>query len=65
MKITVNAAPHEVSTSTLDALLAELGYTDKSVATALNGAFIPKHARGDTAIKKGDQIEILSPMQGG
>ena len=36
-----------------------------AVATALNGAFVAKAKRDRAAIRPGDRIEILAPMQGG
>lgn len=65
MKIIVNGAPHELSAETLDGLLATLGYGDGPIATALNGAFVPKAARGATALNDGDRVEVVAPMQGG
>ena len=49
----------------LDRLLAELGYGEAGVATAVNGAFVPVRARAETTLASGDRIEIVSPRQGG
>ena len=65
MKIIVNAVPHEVTDAMLSATLKELGFTSRAMATALNGRFIPNDARKTTALKEGDQLEVLAPMQGG
>lgn len=65
MNITVNAKPHEVAAQTLAAALVELGFTSPSVATALNGQFVPRAARGATDLSDGDRLEVLAPMQGG
>lgn len=65
MKITVNGTPHEVTVATLEAALAELGYGDQRVATAVNQSFVPAARRGAQALQPGDQLEILAPMQGG
>lgn len=66
MKITVNGAAHDVSATTLDAALAELGYDAAShVATAVNQTFVPASLRAGHALSPGDRIEILAPMQGG
>jgi sulfur carrier protein len=35
------------------------------VATARNGAFVPKAERKATLLEEGDAIEVLSPRQGG
>ena len=47
-----------------DLLLRE-GYADKTVAVALNGAFVPKSTHSDTPIENGAEIEIVAPMHGG
>ncbi|MCC5964146.1 MAG: sulfur carrier protein ThiS [Rhodobacteraceae bacterium] len=65
MKIEVNGEPREVAGPMLADALAELGWADARVATALNGTFVPKGARGDTALNAGDRLEVLAPMQGG
>jgi sulfur carrier protein len=46
-------------------VLNELGFTGPAIATALNGQFVPREARQTTALKSGDQLEVLAPMQGG
>ena len=65
MKIDVNGAPQEVRSATLSAVLAELGWGEARVATALNGEFVPKAARDTTPVTAGDRLEVLAPMQGG
>ncbi len=65
MKIKINGQWQEVEATTLDALLAELGLTDATVATARNHEFVRVTNRDKTVLNEGDQIEILTPMQGG
>jgi len=65
MKIEVNGTTHEVTGTTLDAALAELGWAEARVATALNGEFVPKASRSATRLQSGDRLEVLAPMQGG
>ncbi|GAB1580773.1 sulfur carrier protein ThiS [Phyllobacterium phragmitis] len=65
MKIILNGNPHETDAATLDAVLAELDFTDAVVATAVNGTFVSAAERVDTRLADGDQVEILAPMQGG
>ncbi|MEE3069490.1 MAG: sulfur carrier protein ThiS, partial [Pseudomonadota bacterium] len=48
MKITVNGTAQDVQASTLAALLAELGYGEAKVATALNEGFVPSGFRAST-----------------
>ena len=65
MKIIVNGQSLDVTATLLDAALAELGYGEARVATALNGEFVPAPARCGTRLDDGDRLEILAPMQGG
>ncbi|HDR29688.1 sulfur carrier protein ThiS [Rhodovulum sp.] len=65
MRIEVNGEPREVTSETLAQALAELGWAGARVATALNGVFVPKGARAQTALTNGDRLEVLAPMQGG
>lgn len=50
---------------TLDALLLAWGYGGATVATAVNGEFVPAPARRQTRLQDGDRVEVLAPMQGG
>ncbi|MGY6704059.1 sulfur carrier protein ThiS [Roseinatronobacter sp.] len=65
MKIDVNGEMRDIAATSVDAALAELGWGGARVATALNGEFLPKAARADTALRDGDRLEVLAPMQGG
>lgn len=65
MRIDVNGEPREVSGPSLADALTELGWAEARVATAVNGSFVPKAARASTALKDGDRLEVLAPMQGG
>lgn len=65
MTITVNGEEQNVGAHTLAALVVALGLEDAAVATALNGTFVAKAKRDRTALRSGDRVEILAPMQGG
>ncbi len=65
LRLTVNGEAIEARTSTLAALLVELGYGDRRIATAVNGEFVGERARASTPLRAGDQIEIVAPRQGG
>jgi sulfur carrier protein len=65
LRFIVNGEPREVAAATLAEALAALDYEDAVVATALNGAFVPKRLRAATALQNGDRIEIVAPRQGG
>ena len=65
MKIEVNGETRKITAAQLDSVLAELGWGEAKVATALNGSFVPAGARGATTLNNGDRLEVLSAMQGG
>ncbi|QLP98719.1 MAG: sulfur carrier protein ThiS [Rhodoblastus sp.] len=64
-KLTVNGDEVALAAATLAGALDELGFVERVVATALNGVFVPVRLRAETALKDGDRLEILTPMQGG
>ena len=65
MRIEVNGDSHELDVASLSEVVDRLGLGEATIATALNGAFVPRGERADTRLKPGDRIEILGPMQGG
>jgi thiamine biosynthesis protein ThiS len=65
MRLVVNGEERNVEAATLAAALDALDYADATIATALNGEFVPKRAREATPLHEGDRIEIVSPRQGG
>lgn len=65
MRLIVNGEPREVSSHNVDALLNELEYEGTHFAIALNYDVVPKGRWADTALKAGDEIEIITPRQGG
>ena len=65
MKLVVNGEQRDVTAADIAAVLAALDYDQASVATALNGAFVPRRKRAQTPVRDGDRLEILAPRQGG
>jgi sulfur carrier protein len=65
MKIQVNGAWRDVSAAQLAAALADLGYGESVVTTAVNGEFVAVQAREQILLRDGDSVEVLAPMQGG
>jgi len=51
VKLVVNGVEQEIAADTL--------------ATALNGEFVPARKRGEASLREGDRIEIVAPRQGG
>jgi sulfur carrier protein len=65
MRVTVNGEQREIASARIDALLSELEYEGTHFAIALNFDVLPKSRWAETAIKSGDEIEIITPRQGG
>lgn len=65
MRLSVNGEPRDVSETTLDAVLVELGYGGARVATAVDGTFVPGAARAGCRLDERSVVEILAPTQGG
>jgi sulfur carrier protein len=65
MRVRVNGEPIEVTAQRIDALLGELEYEGTHFAIALNYDVVPKSKWAETALKSGDEIEIITPRQGG
>ena len=65
MRVTVNGEAREISSVSVDALLAELDYEGSHFAVALNYDVVPKSRWRETPLKSGDEIEIITPRQGG
>jgi sulfur carrier protein len=65
MQVTVNGEQREIAAQTVDALLSELDYGSTHVAIAVNFDVLPKNRWADPVLKSGDEIEIITPRQGG
>lgn len=65
IELTLNGEPRRTAAPDLTALLTELNLVDATVATALNGEFVPKGRRASTRLKSGDAVDVVAPMQGG
>jgi sulfur carrier protein len=65
MRVIVNGEPREIRASRVDALLDELDYQGSHFAIAVNYDVLPKSRWAETPLKAGDEIEIITPRQGG
>ena len=65
MRVTVNGEVREIGSRSVDALLSELEYEGTHFAIALNFDVLPKNRWAETPLKNGDEIEIITPRQGG
>jgi sulfur carrier protein len=65
MRVTVNGEARDVTADSVAALLSELEYDGSHFAIALNYDVVPKSRWAETVLKSGDEIEIITPRQGG
>jgi sulfur carrier protein len=65
MRVTINGEQREIASSRVDALLTELDFEGTHFAVALNYDVVPRSQWAATALKSGDEIEIITPRQGG
>jgi sulfur carrier protein len=65
MRVIVNGEHKEIASANVDALLSELEYEGSHFAIALNFDVLPRSQWAQTPLKNGDEIEIITPRQGG
>jgi len=65
MRVTINGEQREIASLSVDALLSELDYEGTHFAIALNYDVVPRSQWAATHLKSGDEIEIITPRQGG
>jgi sulfur carrier protein len=65
MHVIVNGERTEVAARDVAALLTEMDYEFTQLAIAVNRKVVPKKRWAETALSSGDQIEIITPRQGG
>ena len=65
MRVTVNGEQRDIAAASVAALLAELDYEGTHFAIALNYDVVPRSRWAETPLNAGDEIEIITPRQGG
>ena len=66
MKIKVNGKEHDIEGNpALPELMKSLGFPETGNAIAINCSFVPRSSHANTTVNEGDEIEVVSPMQGG
>lgn len=65
MRVIINGEARDIAATRIDALLNELEYEGSHFAIALNFDVLPKSRWAETHLKAGDEIEIITPRQGG
>ena len=65
-QITLNGEPRAIEPAqTLADLVAALGEPPQSLATAVNGEFVPRSARATVQLRDGDAVFTFQPITGG
>jgi sulfur carrier protein len=65
MRVIVNGERTEIAAKDLSDLLNELNYEDTHIVIAVNYHVVPRARWTETELNSGDQIEIITPRQGG
>ncbi|MGO8913533.1 MAG: sulfur carrier protein ThiS [Bradyrhizobium sp.] len=65
MRVIINGEAREIASRRVDALLGELDYEGTHFAIAVNYDVLPKSRWAETVLQTGDEIEIITPRQGG
>ena len=65
-QITINGEARSIEESTtLADLVAALGQPPQSLATAVNGEFVPRSERATVQLRDGDAVFTFQPITGG
>ena len=65
MRVIINGEEREIASDSVDALLGELDYEGTHFAVAVNYDVLPRSRWAEMQLKAGDEIEIITPRQGG
>ena len=65
MRLVINAEERNLTSSTLDALIEELGIHSDRVAVELNRQIVPRERWSATVLHDGDRLEIVHFVGGG
>jgi len=61
----VNGAAHTTTARTLAQWVEAQGLAGDTLATAVNGAFVPRAQRAQSLLAEGDAIVTFQPIEGG
>ncbi len=66
MQLTVNGEPREAPAgTTVDQVVGTVTGQPSGVAAAVNGEVVPRRAWPGTPLQDGDQVEVVTAVQGG
>lgn len=58
-------AVHLDESVNLTVLLEQQGFESQKIAAAINGEFVPRSQYANTAVRDGDQVDIIQAVGGG
>jgi sulfur carrier protein len=66
VRLTVNGEPGEVPDgATVDVVVAAVTGQARGVAAAVNGEVVPRRAWAGAVLRDGDQVDVVTAVQGG
>jgi sulfur carrier protein len=66
MKLTINGEPRQAPDgATVAQVVATVTGQTAGVAAAVNGEIVPRHTWPGTQLSDGDQVEVVTAVQGG
>ena len=66
MRIQLNGEPYELPDgTTVEALLTRLELVGRRIAVELNLDIVPRSQHAETALREGDQVEVVHAIGGG
>ena len=66
VQVKLNGEPRDLpDDSTIDRAVAELTAAPAGVAAAVNGEVVPRGSWAATLLRDGDQVEVVTAVQGG
>ena len=63
--VKINGEERNIAGKTVSEYLAETSYDPKRIAIERNGEIVPKAQYGETVLRDGDSIEVVSFVGGG
>ena len=64
-ELNLNGAARAVAATTVAELVEELGLAGQAVAVEVNRAIVPKRSHGETVLRPGDAVEVVTLVGGG
>ena len=65
MQIVVNGETVSITSTKLKDVVQELGFCCERIVIAINCTFVPKDQWDEYHVQGGDELDVLSPIEGG